>query len=75
MLVQEGDEALGQQLLLDAVVGGHFPAQGVTQLLVACRRTAQGFERVDEAFDLLLCGVHGVQTLNRKCSTSPSWTT
>lgn len=74
MLVQEGDEALGQQLLLGAVVGGFLPAQGVTQLLVA-GRTAQGFEREDEALDLLLCGVHVGQTLNRKFSTSPSWTT
>ena len=74
MLVQEGDEALGQQLLLGAVVGGFLPAQGVTQFLVA-GRTAQGFERVDEALDLLLCGVYVVQTLNRKFSTSPSWTT
>ena len=74
MLVLQGDDALGQQLLLDAVVGGFLPAQGVTQLLVACR-TAQGFERVDEALDLLLCGVRVGQTLNRKFSTSPSWTT
>jgi len=39
VLVLQGDDALGQQLLLDAVVGGLLPAQGVTQLLVA-RRTA-----------------------------------
>lgn len=65
---------LGQQLLLDAVVGGFLPAKGVTQPLVAGCAT-QGFERVDEALDLLLCGVRVGQTLNRKFSTSPSWTT
>ena len=37
VLVQQGDEALGRQLLLDAVVGGFLPAQGVTQFLVADR--------------------------------------